>query len=120
MAKNLRITIGNRVFPAVLEESPTTREFAKRLPRKMMMRELNGNEKYGRLSDTLPVKDENPGQIHTGDLMLYNGDTVVLFYKDFSTTYRYTRLGHITDPGGLEEVVGDGDIPVTMDVAERK
>ena len=84
------------------------------------MRELNGNEKYVRLSISLPTEDENPVRIHAGDLMLYNGDTVVLFYKDFSTSYRYTRLGCIADTKGLQEAVGNGDALVKIEMEARQ
>ena len=46
--------------------------------------------------------------------MLYGSDCVVLFYKDFSISYRYTRLGRIEHPENLEVLMGEGDITVTF------
>ena len=77
------------------------------------MSELNGNEKLFRLPATLPAQPTKPASIRSGDLMLYGENTVVLFYKSFATTYSYTRIGRIDDPGGLERAVGDGSVTVT-------
>jgi len=43
------------------------------------MTELNGNEKYFRVSDNLPVNASNSGTIQIGDLMIYGFRTLVLF-----------------------------------------
>lgn len=119
MERHLSVKIGNRVFSATLKDNMTTKEFTKLLPLEMTMRELNDNEKYCRLSQSLPTQDKNPGQIHAGDLMLYDGNTVVLFYRDFATSYRYTPLGRIVDTAGLTEAVGNGDISVVMSLGEN-
>jgi hypothetical protein len=80
------------------------------------MTELNGNEKYARLSGNLPTKDANPRTIRAGDLMIYGSKTVVLFYKTFPTSYVYTRLGRVKDAIGLAEAVGSGSVTVTFAV----
>lgn len=37
---------------------------------------------------------------------------VVVFYKSFSTSYSYTKIGKITDPTGLEATVGLGGVEI--------
>jgi hypothetical protein len=80
------------------------------------MIELNGNEKYFDLSQSLPTNASNPGTVLNGDLMLYGANTLVLFYKTFSTSYSYTRLGRIDDVTGLVAALGSGNVSVTFEL----
>lgn len=75
----------NETVPALLEV----------LPANFQMEDLYGNEKYLRLSRPIPSNEVFVHQIKTGDVMLYGNDTLVIFYKDFSTPYAYTKIGHI-------------------------
>ena len=78
------------------------------------MTELNGNEKYADLPQSLPTATFRPGTIRTGDLLLWGSSTVVLFYETFSSSYSYTRLGRLDDPSGLAAAVGGGSARVTF------
>ena len=113
--KSVEIRAGGKTFLAVPEDNEAARAFSAKLPLTVTMTELNGNEKYYRLPEQLPSSDQNVGTIHTGDLMLYNGNCIVLFYRDFSTSYSYTRLGRVENPAGLAEALGPGDVPVVFD-----
>ena len=110
----LIIKVGFSSFNATLLNNPTVTEFTQRLPLTINMSELNGNEKRYRFSTTLSANGSNPKTIHTGDLMLYGANTLVLFYKTFSTAYSYTKLGVIDDVTGLEAALGSGNITVTF------
>ncbi|WP_245563698.1 cyclophilin-like fold protein [Spirosoma luteum] len=110
----MRIKVGTRTFTATLYDNATATAFKARLPMTVTMTELNGNEKYADLPDNLPVKASNPGAIQNGDLMLYGANTLVLFYKSFSTPYSYTRMGRIDNPTGLAAALGSGNVMVTF------
>jgi Uncharacterized conserved protein len=86
------------------------------LPITLEMSDLNGNEKYYYLDNTLPTASENPKQIKSGDIMLYDDNCLVLFYKSFSSSYSYTKLGYIEDTGDLEKAVGNGNVSVTISI----
>jgi hypothetical protein len=108
----IRLTVGSTVFTAELAGNATAEAFGSLLPMTLDMSELNGNEKYHYLSSSLPTDASCPGTIHTGDILLYGNNCVVVFYKTFSTGYSYTRIGKITDPEGLESALGSGSVSV--------
>lgn len=112
----LKIEAGGQVFTATLLDNPTTRALLNRLPMTVSMGELNGNEKYCYMPDSLPTDSHRPGNIHAGDLMLYGSDCLVLFYESFSSGYSYTRLGSIDNPSGLAAALGRGSVDVTFQV----
>ena len=112
----MKITIGTSTFIATFYNNATAKAFKAKLPMTINMTELNGNEKYYDLSDNLPTNASNPGTIQTGDLMMYGSNTLVLFYKTFSTSYSYTRLGRIDNPSGLAAALGSGNITVKFEL----
>jgi hypothetical protein len=113
---SMKIKIGSNTFVATLEDNATATAFKAQLPMTIKMTELNGNEKYFRFSKNLPTNASNPGTIQSGDLMIYESKTVVLFYKTFPTSYSYTRLGRVKDSIRLAAVVGSGDVTVTFEL----
>jgi hypothetical protein len=110
----LKISFGTNVFTATLYSNATATAFKGKLPVTMKMNELNGNEKYSNLPNNLPTSASNPGTIQAGDLVLYRSNTLVLFYKTFSTSYSYTRVGRIDNPEGLAAALGSGSVRVTF------
>ena len=111
----IKIQIGEKIFDATLEDNPSTRELVKNFPLEVKMTELNGNEKYFRFNKNFPSDDKKISAIQSGDLMLYSSSYLVLFYKNFSTSYSYTRLGKIDNPADLEKILGSGDVSVKIE-----
>ncbi len=115
----IQITVGNKNFSASLYDNETTRALIARLPMTVDMIELNGNEKYYHLPDRLPAKNASrPELIRAGDIMLYSGYSLVLFYETFSTSYPYVRLGNVDDGSQLAVALGPGDVKVTFSVRD--
>ena len=106
----VNITINNKEYILELEDTKTTREFLNILPLNITMEELNGNEKYIYLENRFTTNSSVPEIINKGDVMLYGNNCLVIFYKTFTTTYSYTKIGHINN---LEEMDGD-NITVTI------
>ena len=110
----VNIQVGNKNFTATLYDNDTARALLEKLPLTLNMDELNGNEKFFFFSEKFPANSERVGNIRAGDLMLYGSDCLVLFYKSFSTSYSYTRLGYMEDAAGLAEALGNGSTEVTF------
>lgn len=114
MTTDIIITVGATSFTATLDTTAAAQAFADLLPLTMSMAELNGNEKYCGLPQSLPTDSYRPGTIYAGDLMLWGSTTLVLFYETFSSSYSYTRLGRVDNPSGLADAVGSGQVTVTF------
>jgi hypothetical protein len=110
----MRITAGSTVFSATLRDNQTASAFRAMLPLTLKMADLHANEKYYDLPSDLPTAPTNPGTIHAGDVMLYGSNTVVLFYKTFTTSYSYTAIAKVDDPSRLAAALGTGNVTVTF------
>jgi hypothetical protein len=112
----IKITVNSQTFTATLLDNNSAKAFEEMLPLTINMIELNSNEKYYDLPDDLPTNSSNSETIKNGDLMLYSSKTLVLFYKTFSTSYSYTKLGTIDDVAGFASALGSGNIIVTFEL----
>lgn len=106
----MNIIINNTSYKLNIEENETTNALTNLLPLDLKLTELNGNEKYVYLDEKLPTNTYKPKKISKGDVMLYNNDCLVIFYKSFETSYSYTKIGHIDDLPDL----GTGSINVKL------
>lgn len=72
-----------------------------------------GFEQVGSLGTSLP-RDDKQITTKAGDIVLYSGNQIVLFYGPNS--WSYTRLGRITDKTASEiaELLGNGNVNITI------
>lgn len=112
--QSMQIVIKNKTFEIELYNNETVEALYQQLPMTIIMDELNGNEKYHYLDQSLPTLTQSVGHIKAGDIMLYGINCLVLFYKDFPTSYQYTKIGFIQDVDGLLELLGNKSIEITI------
>ena len=93
--KSMKVEINNQEYSVNLEDNETVTSLINLLPLEVTMNELNGNEKYVYLDESLPTNSSNPKHINAGDVMLFGNNCLVIFYESFDTSYSYTKIGHI-------------------------
>ena len=118
--KKIEIIIKNEKYEIELEKNSTTQKLLEMLPLELEINELNGNEKYAVLPKKLPKEDEVIRKINIGDLMLYQNNYLVLFYKNFSTSYSYTKLGRIVEVDKLIKNVSERDRVLRIKLIEKQ
>ena len=109
--KMISVIIDGKTYKLNLESNTTVDEFVRLLPNEYTMNELNGNEKYVYINESLSTSEYMPKRIEKGDVMLYGDNCIVIFYKSFDTNYSYTKIGHIDDLDDL----GNKDIVVRFE-----
>jgi len=82
-------------------------------PLTVQMSMYGGFEQVGSLGTSLPRNDAQT-TTRAGDIVLYSGNQIVVFYG--SNSWAYTRLGHITDQdeAGMTALLGSGDVTITL------
>lgn len=119
---DINISIDGKTLPLHLVDNSATRELVAALrqaPITFEADDYGGFEKVGALGRSLPTDNE---QITTvaGDVVLYSGNQIVMFYG--SNSWSYTRLGRIAFPSPDELrtflKAGQGRISVTLSLAE--
>ena len=82
-------------------------------PLSIRMSMYGGFEQVGSIGTSLPRNDIQT-TTEAGDIVLYSGDQIVVFYG--SNSWAYTRLGKVTDKSKKEmaDLLGNGDVTVTF------
>ena len=118
MPAEIKITISGKSLPVKIEDNAATKALVAALREASITYEADdygGFEKVGALGRSLPTSNT---QISTqpGDVILYSGNQIVLFYG--TNSWSYTRIGKM-DYGTLDELksflkAGQGKISVTL------
>ena len=115
----LRMTIGETAVNAEWEDNGSV-EALKALCRNgaltIKMSMYGGFEQVGSIGQDLP-RDDRQTTTRPGDIVLYSGNQIVVFYG--SNSWAYTRLGHIADKSAQElaQLLGNGDVTITIEAA---
>ena len=111
VVSSMKAIINDKEYIINLESNETVNTFLNMLPKEFTMNDLNNNEKYVYLDNSLPSNDIEVKRVESGDIMLFNNNCLVIFYKSFDTTYSYTKLGHIDNLPDL----GNGSVSVKFE-----
>ena len=116
------ISIDGKTQSVTLVDNSATQALVEKLQQASVRTTLNNNgdfEVWGALGFSLPTSDEQITAL-PGDVILYNGSNICLFYG--SNSWSYTRLGRIN---GLSESelrtfmkAGESNITITLLISE--
>ena len=115
-SNQMKIQIGDEVLMATLTDNTSVTALKTALseaPITIQMSDYANMEKVGALGMKLPRNDE-PIDADAGDIILYQGDKLVIYYGPNS--WNFTRIGRIenTSAEALKKVLGRGDVTVTI------
>ena len=118
MTQKLYVTIGNETRSVTMEDNVGTQALVAALENAditYVAHDYSNFEKVGYIGQSFPTADH---QLTTsaGDLVLYNGDNICIFYG--SNSWSYTFIGHL-DGMTADEVrqfvnAGGGDVSITL------
>ena len=112
---DMQMMIGETPVTVVWEDNASV-EALKALAAEGLTIEMSmygGFEQVGSIGQSLP-RDDQQTTTTSGDIVLYSGNQLVVFYG--SNSWAYTRLGHITDqtPEQMKALLGSGDVTITL------
>ena len=112
MKGGIRLSIDGTQVPVTWEENASVDELKTLLPLTVKMSMYGGFEQVGPVGRSIVSNDE---QITTeaGDIVLYAGDRIVIFYG--SNSWTYTKLGHIDQAQEeMEKLLGQEDVEIQL------
>lgn len=112
----LTMKIGDKNVAVDWEENESVAALRELVSEKLLTIQMSmygGFEQVGPLGTSLPRNDVQT-TTSAGDIVLYSGNQIVVFYG--SNSWVYTRLGHITDQdaAGMTDLLGNGNVTITI------
>ena len=115
----MNIIAGGKTITATLADNATAKALAEKLKSGSVTVEMeaNGFEHYGSLGFSLERHDEQISAV-SGDIMLYNGNNICVFYGNNS--WSYTPLGKVDGKTAdeLKAFFGTGTVSVTFSLKQ--
>lgn len=116
--KTLIMTIDGKNVTVDWEENESVAaltELVKDKPLTVQTSMYGGFEQVGSIGTSLPRNDAQT-TTQAGDIVLYSGNQIVVFYG--TNSWAYTRLGHITDKTAaqMKDLLGNGNVTIELSV----
>ncbi len=115
----IELCVNEQVFEIALEDNRAVDELVAWLEEELVTiaaSDFAGFEKVGSLGRSLSRSDRQM-TTESGDIVLYNGNQIVIFYG--SNSWSYTKLGKIVNLDGWSEALGYGDVTYALRVVEE-
>ncbi|SEA87418.1 Rhodanese-related sulfurtransferase [Pseudobutyrivibrio sp. ACV-2] len=109
---SMKMMIGETEVPVTWEENDSVEELKSLLPITVNMSMYGDFEQVGSLGQSI-VRNDKQTTTNPGDIVLYSGDQIVVFYG--SNSWSYTRLGHVDlADDELAEMLSNGDVTIKL------
>ena len=110
--RRMKLAIGETEVPVTWENNASVADLQKNLPLTIQMSQYGGFEQVGSIGRSI-VRDDQEITTHYGDIVLYAGNQIVIFYD--SNSWAYTRLGHINlSQQEMTELLSKHDVSITI------
>ena len=108
----MHMMIGETEVPVTWEENASVEALKSLLPLEISMSMYGGFEQVGPIGQSI-VRDDQQTTTDYGDIVLYSGNQIVVFYG--SNSWAYTRLGHVDlTQQEMTNLLGNGDVTITI------
>ena len=115
----MKLYFNDTEIPVIWEDNQTVQELMEEAGKGdvvVQMSMYSDNEQVGSLEKSYTKNDERI-TTHSGDIVLYSGDKIVVFYG--SNSWAYTRLGKMNIPeDDVTELLSHGDITLRIAIAK--
>ena len=112
---DMKLKIGDAEVPVTWEENESVDALAALAaegPLTIQLSMYGGFEQVGPIGQSI-ISDDQQTTTQAGDVVLYSGDQIVVFYG--SNSWAYTRLGHVDlSQKEMEDLLGNGDVMLTL------
>ena len=109
----MRLLIGKTEVPVAWEKNASVKALQELCPLTIQMSRYGGFEQVGSIGQNI-VREDEQTVTDSGDIVLYSGNQIVIFYG--SNSWAYTRLGHIDlSEQEMRDLLGGGDVSITLE-----
>ena len=110
----MRLLIGETEVPVTWEENASVDALKGLCPLTIQMSMYGGFEQVGPIGQSI-VSDDLQTATDYGDIVLYSGNQIVIFYG--TNSWAYTRLGHVDlTQQEMRDLLANGDVTITFEI----
>ena len=110
----MRLLIGETEVPVTWEENASVDALKELCPLTIQMSMYGGFEQVGPIGQSI-VRDDQQTSTDYGDIVLYSGNQIVIFYG--TNSWAYTRLGHVElSQQEMRDLLANGDVTITFEI----
>ena len=112
MTNTMRLLIGETEVPVTWEDNASVAALRDLRPLTIQLSMYGGFEQVGPIGQSI-VRDDKQTTTNYGDIVLYSGNQIVVFYG--SNSWAYTKLGHIDlSQQEMSDLLSGGDVSITL------